>query len=121
MKTTTRRDLLKKAVYITPAVLSLPALPAIAQTGSGGEGGNGNGAIFSCGVADQAICTIPGQGEICEREMRTSCIPGGGPAPDCSCLIREDTGMVQIFNNGEAASSIVVPEDALFCECIIGS
>lgn len=40
----TRREVLKKAAYITPVVLTLPAVPAFASTGSQGpkrrKGGN---------------------------------------------------------------------------------
>jgi hypothetical protein len=31
----TRRELIHKAVYVTPAVLTLPVLPAFASAGSG--------------------------------------------------------------------------------------
>jgi hypothetical protein len=31
----TRREVLKKAVYVTPAVLTLPVFPSFAATGSG--------------------------------------------------------------------------------------
>lgn len=31
-----RRDVLKKAAYAGPAILTLPALPSLAQQGSGG-------------------------------------------------------------------------------------
>ena len=41
-----KRDLLKKAAYIAPAILTLKALPSFASNGSGREKGNngvGNG------------------------------------------------------------------------------
>lgn len=33
-----RRSFVKKATYIAPLVLTLPAMPSIAQSGSGGGG-----------------------------------------------------------------------------------
>ena len=40
---TSRRDLLKKAAYVTPAVLTLAAIPAFAGKGSGSEFGGNRG------------------------------------------------------------------------------
>ncbi len=41
---TSRRELLKKAAYTAPAVLTLAAIPAFAAKGSGNHrGGNGKG------------------------------------------------------------------------------
>ena len=34
-KTITRREVIKKAVYVTPVILTLAAKPSIARTGSG--------------------------------------------------------------------------------------
>jgi len=31
---TTRRDVLRKAVFVTPAILSLPVIPSVAKAGS---------------------------------------------------------------------------------------
>jgi len=39
-----RRNFIKKAAYIAPAVITLAAMPSIAQSGSGASSnGNGNG------------------------------------------------------------------------------
>lgn len=42
-----KRDLLKKAAYVTPAILTLTVLPSFASSGSGqverGNNGGGNG------------------------------------------------------------------------------
>lgn len=35
---TDRRSFIKKATYVAPIVLTLPAMPSIAQNGSGGGG-----------------------------------------------------------------------------------
>ena len=40
---TSRRDLLKKAAYATPVVLTLAATPAFAKKGSKGSRGKGKG------------------------------------------------------------------------------
>ena len=34
-----RREVMKKAAYVTPAILTLAAMPAFAATGSGGKEG----------------------------------------------------------------------------------
>jgi hypothetical protein len=41
-ETETRREILKKAVYVAPAVLTLTASPAFAQRGSGPPRGGGD-------------------------------------------------------------------------------
>ena len=47
MESESRRDFLKKAVYVAPVIVSLTAVPAFASSGSGyggnGQGQNGNG------------------------------------------------------------------------------
>jgi hypothetical protein len=50
----TRREVMKKAAYIAPAILTLPALPAFASKGSGwnrssggsGKSFDGQGSLF---------------------------------------------------------------------------
>ena len=42
MESKSRRDFLKKAVYVAPVIVSLTAVPAFAGSGSG-YGGNGQG------------------------------------------------------------------------------
>jgi hypothetical protein len=49
MMKTTRREVLKRAAYAAPVVLSLPAVPAFAQTGSGGGTGSGTDDELDCG------------------------------------------------------------------------
>jgi hypothetical protein len=39
---TSRRELLKKAVYVAPVVLTLAVTPSFAGTGSGSRGGGGS-------------------------------------------------------------------------------
>jgi len=44
MHNKSRRDFLKKAVYVAPAIVTLNAVPAFAGSGSGyGGGGHGGG------------------------------------------------------------------------------
>ena len=38
---TTRREILKKAVFVAPVILTLPAVPSFASAGSGGTEGEG--------------------------------------------------------------------------------
>ncbi len=42
-KRLTRRELIKKAAYVTPAILTLAALPSFASVGSGENGSGGGG------------------------------------------------------------------------------
>lgn len=42
-----RRDLLKKAAYVAPAILTLSAIPSIAQSGSGYNRGERHGGRFN--------------------------------------------------------------------------
>jgi len=54
-KPLTRRDLIKKAVYISPVILTLPAMLSFSSAGSsrsesesGNSSGNSTGGGFSC-------------------------------------------------------------------------
>ena len=38
-----RRSFVKKAVYVTPAIVTLEAMPTLASYGSGNRGGNSQG------------------------------------------------------------------------------
>jgi hypothetical protein len=60
----TRRDVLKRAVYITPVILSLPVAPSYAKSGSG-KCNNGLGNGIDCQPAGDPkpndISGIPGR------------------------------------------------------------
>ena len=67
-----RRELLKKAAYVTPAILTLKAVPAYAQSGSGANAlrrgntgnGQGNGSQGNNGVGNGIDPQPPGNPKV---------------------------------------------------------
>jgi hypothetical protein len=51
--TDSRRDILRKAVFVTPLILTLPVFPSFAQTGSHGADDHDDGAHGSAGHPDR--------------------------------------------------------------------
>ena len=51
-RTDSRRDILRKAVFVTPLILTLPVFPSFAQTGSHGADDHDDGAHGSAGHSD---------------------------------------------------------------------
>ena len=98
-----RREFMRKAIYASPVLLSLPATPSFAQQGSGGGGGAGDpGGVLECRPSEPVG---GGQTEICHF----------GPAP--SSIINSQDILV---DESEVASHILHGDgfgtcNAFFC------
>ena len=89
-----RREFMRKAIYASPVLLSLPATPSFAQQGSGGGGGGGTDPVG--GV--ECMPTEPvggGQTEICHF--------GSAPASifNSEDIIVDESGIADHISHGD--------------------
>jgi uncharacterized membrane protein len=85
MANISRRDFLRKAIYVSPVILSLPAVPSFAQSGSGGgtgSGGSTGGGPLNCGSRAQGYCYYAEPGGGYSVEPATEIDPN---AAFCGC------------------------------------